>query len=115
MPKKSKSLPRLPVEARAEVSAKATASYKREKKITENIQEDVTRAKAGAWLTIISPLTEWAGLKGDQLRHKREIFRLQQEETLAKFSEKVVRPLRKVSRSLDLYRQRSWCHYLKMY
>ena len=42
----------------------------------------MTRAKASAWLTLLSPITQWAGLKGDQLAHKRELLRIQQEETL---------------------------------
>jgi hypothetical protein len=49
----------------------------------------VTRAKAGAWLDFISPITEWAGLKGDQLRSKRALFRIQQEETLLRVAEAV--------------------------
>jgi hypothetical protein len=69
-------------EARAEVSAAAIVKYAREKKITEHVPEDVTRAKASAWLDLISPLTEWAGLKGDELRHKRGILRIQREESL---------------------------------
>jgi hypothetical protein len=52
------------------------------KTVTEVVPEDVIRAKASAWLTLISPLTQWAGLKGDQLAHKREVLRIQQEEAL---------------------------------
>lgn len=66
--------------AKAEVVAKAT--YQRKHSTTEVIPPDVTRAKAGAWLDLISPITEWAGFKGDRLRSKRELFRIQQEETL---------------------------------
>src|SRR6266567_3089259 len=50
---------------------------------TQQVPADVTRAKAGAWLDLISPLTEWAGLKGDALRHKREMLRVQREDVLA--------------------------------
>ncbi len=32
---------------------------------------------------MISPLTEWAGLKGDAFRQKRELLRLQREETVS--------------------------------
>jgi hypothetical protein len=71
-----------PVKVRAKAELGATMKYTVRKKITEQIPEDVTRAKASAWLTILSPITEWAGLKGDQLRHKRELLRIHQEETL---------------------------------
>jgi hypothetical protein len=75
-----------PISVSAKASAKfgavAKATYERKKTTTEVIPRDVTRAKAGAWLDVISPITEWAGLKGDQLRHKRHLLRLQQEETL---------------------------------
>lgn len=76
--------PHVSATAKAEVSLKASAAAKFERKkiISEQIPEDVTRAKANTWLTIISPITEWAGLKGDQLAHKRTLLRIQQEETL---------------------------------
>lgn len=72
------------ISAKAEATAKvsAIARYEVKKTVTEVVPEDVTRAKASAWLTLISPLTQWAGLKGDQLAHKREILRIQQEEAL---------------------------------
>jgi hypothetical protein len=77
-----------PISVRAKASAKfgavAKATYERKKTTMEVIPPEVTRAKAGAWLDVISPITEWAGLKGDQLRHKRHVLRLQQEETLLK-------------------------------
>ena len=60
----------------------AKARYTRKRKITEVVPEDVTRARAAAWLDLISPVTEWAGLKGDQLRNRREQLRLQREDTL---------------------------------
>jgi hypothetical protein len=59
----------------------------RKKKIMEVIPPDVTRAKTGAWLDLISPLTEWAGLKGDELRFKRTQLRLQREDVLSKIVE----------------------------
>ncbi|WP_194469539.1 hypothetical protein [Bradyrhizobium sp. CCBAU 51753] len=71
--------------AKAEVVAKAI--YQRKHSTTQVIPPDVTRAKAGAWLTLISPITEWAGLKGDQLRHKRDLLRIQQEATLNRIAE----------------------------
>jgi hypothetical protein len=88
--KKSKSTgkrdlrPKVNIEASAKVGA--TAKYEVKKTVREVIPEDVTRAKAGAWLTIISPITQWAGLKADQLAYKRELLRIQQEETLAEIA-----------------------------
>ena len=76
-----KSSPRLGATAKIEASARA--SYSRKKTTTEIIPPDVTRAKTGAWLDLISPLTEWAGLKGDQLRYQRAQLRLQREDVLA--------------------------------
>jgi|SRR5215471_3643834 len=78
---RKKSTPRISATAKAEVTAKAV--IQRKKTVSENIPPDVTRAKASAWLDLISPLTEWAGLKGDELRHKRELLRLQREDVLA--------------------------------
>jgi hypothetical protein len=66
--------------ARLDVGAKAT--FQRKKSITEVIPPDVTRARASRWLDLISPITEWAGLKGDALRHKRDQLRIQQETAL---------------------------------
>lgn len=77
-----KTPPILPVEVSA--SAKAKLIIERKKVTTENIPEDVSRAKASAWLDLISPLTEWAGLKGDELRQKREILRVHKEITLTR-------------------------------
>jgi hypothetical protein len=72
-----------------EASAKANvaAIYNVSKKVTEVIPEDVTRAKANSWLDLISPLTEWTGLKGDQIRLRRDVLRLQREETLSRIAE----------------------------
>ncbi len=70
------------VQAKAEIAA--SARYEITKTVTEAIPADVTRAKANTWLTILSPITQWSGLKGDQLAHKRELLRIQQEEILAR-------------------------------
>jgi hypothetical protein len=83
------------IEAAARATAEAKAIYSRKKTITEVVPPDVTRAKAGAWLDLISPLTEWAGLKGDELRHKREILRLQREDTLGEIAYRARRRLSK--------------------
>jgi hypothetical protein len=83
-----KCAPKIKVEAKAlaKIEASARASFQRKKTITEVIPVDVTRAKAGAWLDIISPITEWAGLKGDALRYKRQQLRIQQEITLQRIA-----------------------------
>lgn len=79
--KKSKS--RVSATATAKIEAVAKASYVRKRTTTEVIPPDVTRAKSSAWLDLISPITEWAGLKGDALRFQRTQLRLQREDVLA--------------------------------
>ena len=86
---RKKSSFRKKVEAVAKVEATAKAVFKRTKNISEVVPPDVTRAKAGAWLDLLSPITEWAGLKGDALRHKRGLLRIQQEETLFRVAQGV--------------------------
>lgn len=61
--------------------------YSVEKKIVQ--PDDVTRAKSTAWLDLISPMTEWAGLKGDALKHKRDLLRIEQDETLIRLGQKM--------------------------
>ena len=82
----SKKQIKTPINVRANASAKveaiAKASYVRKKTTTEIIPPDVTRARSNAWLDLISPLTEWAGLKGDKLRFQRTQLRLQREDVL---------------------------------
>jgi hypothetical protein len=73
-------------EAVAKIEATARATYQRKKTTTEVIPPDVTRAKTGAWLALVSPLTEWAGLRGDQLRHKRDLLRIQQDAALSRIA-----------------------------
>src|SRR5580704_17210450 len=75
--------------ATAKVEAVAKATYQRKKTTTEVVPPDVTRAKAGAWLTLLSPITEWAGLKGDALKFRRRLLRIQQEETLLRIAQSV--------------------------
>ncbi|MGH6924935.1 MAG: Abi-alpha family protein [Propylenella sp.] len=85
-----------PISIRGEVGA--TVKYERTKSTTEVVPADVSRAKAGAWLDLISPLTEWAGLKGDALRHKREMLRLYREDVLAEIAQ---RTHKRLGRALD--------------
>lgn len=91
-----KRAPKSPLAASANASLEAVAklSYERRRTTSEVIPPDVTRARAGAWLDLISPLTEWAGLKGDALKHERAILRLQREDTLAEIVRKSTERLR---------------------
>ncbi len=75
---------RLKVSANVKVEASEKATYQRKRITTEIISPDVSRAKAGAWLHLISPLTEWAGLKGDEIRYRRQQLRIQREDVLSK-------------------------------
>ena len=79
---KGRSAPVLKGQATANVEAVAKASYEVKKQVTQEIPPDVTRARTSAWLDLISPVTEWAGLRGDQLRARRALLRLQQEDAL---------------------------------
>src|SRR5947209_3584621 len=82
-----------PIKAAANVEVVARATYQRKRTTTEVIPPDVTRAKTVAWLDLISPLTEWAGLKGDELRLRRSQLRLQREDVLAEIVERARRRL----------------------
>lgn len=79
---KSKTKGSIRVEGSAKAEAIAKATFERKKTITEIVPPDVIRAKAGRWLDLISPITEWAGLKGDALRNRRAMLRVQQEAAL---------------------------------
>jgi hypothetical protein len=86
MPKRTR--PTLRASAKAEASAKlqAIAKLTYEKKVVEVIPPDVTRLRSNKWWSILSPLTEWAGLKGDKLRYQRIALQIQQEEVLTKLA-----------------------------
>src|SRR4051812_35337167 len=85
--------------AKAELIAKAT--YQRTHSTTATVPPDVTRAKASAWLDLISPVTEWAGLRGDQLRHKRELLRVQRDETLDRIARLAKKRLDEIERPIN--------------
>jgi hypothetical protein len=87
----AKKKPHIKADATAKLEASAKASFQRKVNVTQVIPPDVTRAKAGAWLDLISPISEWAGLRGDQLRHKRQLLRIQQETVLTKIVERARR------------------------
>jgi hypothetical protein len=79
--------------ATAKLEAVAKATYSRKRTTTEVIPPDVTRAKTGAWLDLISPITEWAGLKGDALKYHRQQLRIQREDTLLRLGERLRRKI----------------------
>jgi len=79
--------------ATAKLEAVAKATYSRNRTITEVIPPDVTRAKNGAWLDLFSPITQWAGLKGDALQYRRQQLRIQQEDTLLRLGEELRRKM----------------------
>jgi hypothetical protein len=74
--------PKKPGKGGSPIEIGASAKLEIRKSIKETVPEDVTRAKADAWLDLIKPITQWAGLKGDALEYKRKLLRIQQEETL---------------------------------
>lgn len=86
MPRKKKMRKQVKTNASAKFEAVAIARYEHKKVVKEIIPPDVTRAKIGRWLDLISPITEWAGLKGDALRYKRHQLRIQQEESLERLA-----------------------------
>jgi hypothetical protein len=89
MARSEKPVAKLGATAIVKAEASAKISYKRTKATTEVIPPDVTRAKSARWLDLISPITEWAGLKGDALRYRREQLRLQQEDVLLRIAKSV--------------------------
>src|SRR5262249_23731203 len=88
MPRKGtrKSQGRIKATAKIEAVARATATYQHKKTVTEVIPPDVSRAKAHRWLDLISPITEWAGLRGDALRFQRDQLRIRQEASLERLA-----------------------------
>jgi hypothetical protein len=81
------------IRATAKVEAIAKATFQHKKTITEVVPVDVTRAKASRWLDLLSPITEWAGLRGDVLRYRRQQVRIQQESALDELADSVRRKL----------------------
>jgi hypothetical protein len=75
--------------AKAEGVAKFAYTRTNKKVTTEVIPPDVTRAKTDRWLDLLSPITEWAGLKGDALRYRRKQLRIQEAETLFRLATEV--------------------------
>jgi hypothetical protein len=93
MANKKTQVPKIKAKATAKAEVIAKATYQRKHTTTAVVPPDVTRAKTGAWLDLISPITEWAGLKGDALKFKRHLLRVQQEETLLRVAQEVRRKL----------------------
>ena len=86
----------------AKVEATAKAIYQRKRTTTEVIPPDVTRARTAAWLDLISPLTEWIGLKGDEIRYRREQLRIQREDVLHTIIRKAKEQLQSVDKVTPL-------------
>lgn len=87
MPKSPRrSAPQASVSVKAHATARAAATYERKVSVTKDIPTDVIRRQSNAFIDLISPITEWAGLRGDRLRHKRELLRIDQEATLYEIS-----------------------------
>jgi hypothetical protein len=89
MARKKALIPKVKAEATAKAELIAKATYQRKHTTPAVVPADVTRAKAGAWLNLISPITEWAGLKGDALRHQRHQLRIQQEAALEQLADTI--------------------------
>jgi hypothetical protein len=81
---------------RADVEIGASAKYELKKTVTEHVPADVVRAKNSAWLTALSPFTQWAGLIGDKLAHKRNLLRIQHEEAISAILERAAPRLRAI-------------------
>ena len=63
MPRKRSKAVAAKIKAVAKATAEAKVEYSRKTNITAVVPEDVTLANAGAWLDLISPITQWAGLR----------------------------------------------------
>jgi hypothetical protein len=100
MAKKKSTKPMLQATANAKVEVVAKATYQRKRITTEIIPPDVTRAKTSAWLDLVSPLTEWAGLRGDELKLRRAQLRLQREDVLAEIARRARIGLKKSTAEL---------------
>lgn len=66
----------LKVEVGAVAKAEAAAKYERKTQVSITVPEDVTRAKAQAFLDAISPFTHSLGLIGDWLADARERLKI---------------------------------------
>jgi hypothetical protein len=88
------------LEASAKASAKLKAEYSRKRTITVVEPPDVTRAKSRTLLTLLSPLVEFAGRKGEEQRHKRRLQRLQYQLEEAALKEIIFRARQRLSRDV---------------
>ncbi len=85
----------------ADVEIGASAKYELKKTVTEHVPADVVRAKNSAWLTTLSPFTQWAGLIGDKLAHKRNLLRIQHEEAISAILERAAPRLRAIQGPIE--------------
>jgi hypothetical protein len=91
MATRKKNIPAQNLSLTSEIGAVAKFSY--EKKTEEIIPPDVTRAKSQTWLDLFSPLTQWAGLKGDSFYFKRLELRIHQEAALEQLADTIRKQL----------------------
>jgi|GEM_PF-6314147 len=76
------------VELGAVAKAEAAAKYERKTEVSITVPEDVTRAKADAFLDAISPVTQSLGLVGDWLADARERLKIHRLKALTVIAEK---------------------------
>lgn len=88
---KSVGLPKLEATAKASAKVEATAKaiYQYKKAVTEIVPPDVVRHRARKWFDLLSPLTEWAGKKGDVIRYDRLELQIQREAALDRLASEV--------------------------
>ena len=78
----------LKVEVGAVAKAEAAAKYERKTQVSITVPEDVTRAKAQAFLDAISPFTHSLGLIGDWLADARERLKIHRLKALTAIAQK---------------------------
>jgi hypothetical protein len=78
----------LKVEVGAVAKAEASAKYERKTQVSVVVPEDVTRAKAQAFLDAISPFTHSLGLIGDWIADARERLKVHRLQALMAVAEK---------------------------
>jgi hypothetical protein len=78
----------LKVEIGAVAKAEAAAKYERKTQVSITVPEDVTRAKAQAFLHAISPFTHSLGLIGDWIADARERLKTHRLQALTAIAEK---------------------------
>jgi hypothetical protein len=81
------------VEVGAVAKAEAAAKYERKTHVSITVPEDVTRAKAQAFLDAISPFTHSLGMIGDWIADARERLKIHRLQSLTVIAEKARREI----------------------